>query len=119
MSRFVITLVTTLSICGTCVADDPEGHRGQGHDQWHKGFYETLQTPDTKVSCCNLGDCRPTTGRETKDGYEVKVDNIWTKVLPNKIVKKTAPDWGFHVCARANFSGKPEHVHCVVVPPEN
>jgi len=53
------------------------------------------------------------------DHYEVKIDGSWIAVLPNKVVKTSAPDQGFHVCAPHNFSGKPEHVYCVVLPPES
>jgi hypothetical protein len=96
-----------------------EGHIGHGHHYWHQDFYQTLVTPDTKVSCCNLTDCRPTSGRMVKDHYEVKVDGNWVMVPPGKIVKKSAPDLGYHVCAPRNFSGKPEHLYCVVLPPES
>ena len=95
-----------------------EGHLGHGHDKWHKGFYDTLQRPDTKTSCCNLTDCRPTQGRLVGDHYEIKVNGAWVSVPANKIVKKSAPDMGFHVCAPMKFDGKPENLYCVVLPPE-
>ena len=100
-------------------ASAQEGHFGHGHDYWHGDFYQKLVTPETKVSCCNLADCRPTSGRQVGDHYEVKVDGNWVAVLPNKVVKTSAPDQGFHVCAPRNFSGKPEHLYCVVLPPES
>lgn len=100
-------------------ADDLHGNHGEGHETWHGSFYEKLVTPDTKVSCCNLTDCRPTNGRQHNGNNEVEINGKFVQVLPNKIVKKTAPDWGYHVCAPANFDGKPEHVYCVVLPPEN
>jgi hypothetical protein len=99
-------------------AQEYHGNHGEGHEDWHGDFYSKLVTPETKVSCCNLADCRPTEGRETKDGYEVKINDQWVEVLRSKVVPKSAPDGGFHVCAPQNFSGKPEHVYCVVLPPE-
>ena len=95
-----------------------DGHIGHGHDKWHKGFYDALQRPDTKGSCCNLTDCRPTQGRVAGDHYEVKVNGAWISVPAEKIVKKSAPDMGFHVCAPHRFDGKPENLYCVVLPPE-
>lgn len=112
-------ILVALSIVSRAFAqDDPHGNRGDGHDQWHGEFYQGLVTPDTLVSCCNLADCRPTQGREKGDHYEVEINGAWVAVLPRKIVKKSAPDGGFHVCAPAAFDGLPEHVYCVVVPPE-
>jgi hypothetical protein len=40
-----------------------EGYLGSDHDKWHQSFYSMLQRPDGKGSCCNLTDCRPTSGR--------------------------------------------------------
>jgi hypothetical protein len=51
-----------------------EGHLGSGHDKWHQSFYNMLQRPDGKGSCCNLTDCRPTSGRTVDGHYEVKVN---------------------------------------------
>ena len=94
-----------------------EGYLGQGHDKWHS-FYQGLQRPDTKAPCCNLTDCRPTSGRQVDDHYEVKVNGAWVSVPPDKILKQPAPDLGFHVCAPFKFDGQPSHLYCVVVPPE-
>src|SRR5262249_32714354 len=96
------------------------GNAGLGHDhgKWHRGFYQTLERPDTKSPCCNLTDCRPTSGRQVDDHYEVKVKGAWVSVPPGKILKQSAPDLGFHVCAPFKFDGRPDHLYCVVVPPE-
>jgi hypothetical protein len=95
-----------------------EGQFGHGHDMWHQGFYQTLQRPDTKTPCCNLTDCRPTSGRQVGDHYEVKINGAWVSVPPDKILKTTAPDLGFHVCVPFKFDGQPNHIYCVVIPPE-
>jgi len=50
--------------------------------------------------------------------YEIKVNGAWVSVPANKIVKESAPDMGFHVCAPFKFDGKPENLYCVVLPPE-
>ena len=95
-----------------------EGHIGHDHPKWHQDFYQHLVRPDTNVSCCSLSDCRPTSGRVVGDHYEVKVNGAWIAVPPDKVVKRSAPDMGFHVCAPHYFSGKPEQLYCVVLPPE-
>jgi len=95
------------------------GYHGDGHDQWHSDFYSKLLVPGRNISCCNLADCRPTKGRQINDHYEVEINGKWVAVLPEKVVKKSAPDQGYHVCAPHNFSGKPEHVYCVILPPES
>src|SRR6516164_4400458 len=48
----------------------------------------------------------------------VKVNSAWVSVPPGKILKRSAPDLGFHVCAPFKFDGQPDHLYCVVVPPE-
>src|SRR5215471_12213888 len=48
--------------------------------KWHHGFYQTLERPDTKSPCCNLTDCRPTSGRQVDGHYEVKVNGAWVSV---------------------------------------
>jgi len=101
---------------GTALAQD--GHFGRQHDKSHHSFYQTLVRPDTKTSCCNLTDCRPTSGRQVDDHYEVMVNGAWISVPPGKILKQSAPDLGFHVCAPFKFNGQPDHLYCVVVPPE-
>lgn len=97
-----------------------EGHFGHGHETWHQGFYQQLMRPDGKGSCCNLTDCRPTSGRAVGDHYEVKINGAWISVPTDKILHRTAPDGGFHVCA-PNLNGEPmtgERIYCVIVAPE-
>jgi hypothetical protein len=52
---------------------------------------------DTKASCCNLSDCVPTQSRMNEEGYEVLVEDEWTRVPQNVILNITAPDGGAHV----------------------
>jgi hypothetical protein len=53
-----------------------ESFFGHDHEKWHRGF-KALERPDTKGSCCNLTDCRPTAGRQVDGHYEVKVNGAW------------------------------------------
>lgn len=119
MAHWAVILSLVISAVGMALsASAQEGHIGQGHDEWHQDFYQKLVTPETKVSCCSLADCRPTSGRSVGDHYEVKVNGAWVTVLPGKVVKVSAPDGGYHVCAPQVFDGAPEHLYCVVLPPE-
>jgi hypothetical protein len=99
-------------------SDTNEGQIGHGHSQWHDAFYKKLLRPDTKTSCCNLTDCRPTSGRVSAGHYEVKVNGAWVSVPQEKIIPTSAPDGGYHVCAPINFSGQPNELYCVIVAPE-
>ena len=90
--NFVMTLGVVLAVFWFDAAVAQEGYFGHDHDKWHHGFYQTLERPDTKSPCCNLTDCRPTSGRQVDDHYEVKVNGAWVSVPPGKILKQSAPD---------------------------
>jgi hypothetical protein len=113
--RFAVLL---FALTFSAHAQAQEGHLGAGHDKWHQSFYNALQRPDGKGSCCNLTDCRPTSGRTVDDHYEVKVNGAWISVPQTKIIHRSAPDGGYHVCAPYNFRGNPEELYCVIVAPE-
>jgi hypothetical protein len=97
-----------------------EGHIGAGHDQWHRSFYNTLQRPDGKGSCCNLTDCRPTSIRTINGQYEIKKDGRWIPLPYDKIIKRLAPDGGAHICAPESSSKAfpADEVFCVIMPQE-
>jgi hypothetical protein len=95
-----------------------DGHHGAGHDTWHENFYSKLIRKDTKTSCCNLADCRPTESRMVGDHYEVKVDDDWLPVPKEAIQNITAPDGGTHVCAPRQSGRNKGTIYCVVLPPE-
>jgi hypothetical protein len=101
-------------------ADDAHGRHGQGHAQWHDGFYKNLTIPGSKTSCCNLADCRPTQIRGNGDHYEIMKDGRWIRVPTERIVKVTAPDGGAHICAPESYGGRfdPDDVFCIVMPLE-
>jgi hypothetical protein len=62
----VMTLGVVLAVFRFDAAVAQEGYLGQDHDKWHHSFYQTLERPDTKSPCCNLTDCRPTSGRQER-----------------------------------------------------
>ena len=116
---FIAGVGIVLAMVWSHAAAAQEGYLGHDHDAWHHGFYQTLERPDTKSPCCNLTDCRPTSGRQVDGHYEVKVNGAWISVPTSKILKQSAPDLGFHVCAPFKFDGQPDHLYCVVIPPES
>jgi len=87
-------------------------------DTRHEGFYSKLVRKDTKVSCCNLSDCRPTQSRMVDDHYEVMVDGAWLRVPKEAIQNVSAPDGGAHVCAPVQVGAAKGKLYCVVLPPE-
>jgi hypothetical protein len=97
-----------------------EGDHGEGHAALHGEFYSKLLRPDTKTSCCNLADCRPTEIRSAGDHYEVKKDGRWIRVPSEKIVKVAPPDGRAHICAppTASSTWGPDEVFCIVMPYE-
>ena len=111
-----IICVVSAFLCVRAAAQ--EGYYGVGHDRWHKDFYLKLNRNDSKGTCCNLMDCRPTQSRMVGDHYEVKVDGEWTPVANDKINNVVAPDGGAHVCAPRQAGPNKGVLFCVVLPPE-
>jgi hypothetical protein len=103
--HFIYTLCLLLITFLSTRALAQDGHFGRGHDEWHRGFYQSLLRPDTKEPCCNLTDCRPTSGRQVGGYYEVKVNGAWVSVPPEKILNKTAPDLGSMYARRSSSTG--------------
>src|SRR5262245_13064936 len=95
-----------------------DGQHGVGHENWHESFYSKLIRKDTKTSCCNLSDCRPTESRMIDGHYEVKVDGDWLPVPKEAIQNVSAPDGGAHVCAPRQSGRNKGTIYCVVLPPE-
>jgi hypothetical protein len=93
---------------------DAHGQHGVGHDNLHH-WYTTLYDRSGK-SCCNLTDCRPTVSREREGRVEVMVDGEWTIVPADKILDKSSPDLGSHVCSPPRPNTYPKgHIFCVVL----
>jgi len=113
----IVLCVLAISILPT-MSFGQDGHHGVGHESWHETFYSTLIRKDTKTSCCNLSDCRPTESRMINDHYEVKVDGAWVRVPKEAIQNVAAPDGGAHVCAPAQIGAAKGKIYCVVLPPE-
>ena len=115
-----LSVVLTLAFTVPAPAAEHDGQHGHDHDKWHGEFYSKLMRPDTKTSCCNLSDCRPTEVRSSNDHYEIKKDGRWIRVPIDKVVKVAAPDGGAHICAppTENTAWDPDYVFCVIMPLE-
>ena len=118
MNAIVKMLLAATLLAGAAPARAEQGEHGAGHDAWHAEFYSKLMRPDTKTSCCNLADCRPTEIRSVEDHYEVKKDGRWIRVPADKIVKVAPPDGGAHICAPPTSSKVwgPDDVFCIIMP---
>jgi hypothetical protein len=62
-----VTLLAALLSAATPTKAAEPGDHGYRHEEWHAEFYSKLMRPDTKGSCCNLADCRPTEIRSAGD----------------------------------------------------
>jgi hypothetical protein len=82
--RFVVRSSIVLVVFWFNAAAAQEGYLGHDHDKWHRGFYQSLLRPDAKTPCCNLTDCRPTSGKRVDMHYEVKVNGAWYPFHPAK-----------------------------------
>ncbi len=113
---FFVLAVLALGLTTSAHAQD--GHHGSGHEQFHP-WYETLKDP-AGIPCCHGEDCRPTQDRispEDQKTVQVLVDGEWEDVPPEKILKKTSPDLGSHVCATNEADEYPPKgsIRCVVL----
>jgi hypothetical protein len=61
----------------------PPEHVDQNLAQW----FQSLQQPDTGVSCCSIADCRPVDSRVGPAGYEVFLEDEWQPVPKEKILE--------------------------------
>jgi hypothetical protein len=104
---FAVRLAVAFAVLWLDAAVAQEGYFGHDHEKWHHGFYQTLERPDTKSPCCNLTDCRPTSGRQVDGHYEVKVNGAWVSVPAGKILKQSAPTLDFTSVLLSNSMGNP------------
>jgi hypothetical protein len=88
---FAVRLAVAFAVLCLDAAVAQEGYFGRDHEKWHHGFYQTLERPDTKSPCCNLTDCRPTSGRQVEGHYEVKVNGAWVSVPAGNCLAKRIP----------------------------
>ncbi len=115
MPRLLFVAILSAGFAGSAAwAQGHSGHYGQGHAENHD-WYQKLQQPGSKASCCNAqkkrpdgtleGDCRPTRAYQKDDGmWYALVDGRWVQVPPRVVLKDLSPDGNSHVCA--NPSGR-------------
>lgn len=118
MLGLALFLICLVLVFAPTPARSQEGHHGQGHDKQHGNFYNGLLRRDTKTSCCDMTDCRPTQSRANGDHYEVLVDGDWLRVPEIAIQRVRAPDGGAHVCAPKQEGRNKGVIFCVVLPSE-
>ena len=115
--RFVVRSSIVLVVFCFNAAAAQEGYFGHDHDKWHRSFYQMLLRPrhqDAVLQPHGLSaHLRKASGRSLRGEGQA-----WVSVPSSKILKQSAPDLGFHVCAPFKFDGQPDHLYCVVVRPE-
>lgn len=81
-----------------------------GHDHFH-GWYNTL-TNSKNQSCCNSGDCSPSSFRIRNGEAEIEFRGAWYPLDEAAILRGVvAPDKGTHAC-KTSFENKPR---CIVL----
>lgn len=98
-----------LLLAATAYAKPPEGA-----DPALAPWYQSLRTPDGNMGCCSIADCRPTDYRQTRDGYEVLIDDRWLAVPPEKILERISNPTGRAVVCYTPALG----ILCFVRPAE-
>jgi hypothetical protein len=70
---------------GMAVARPPANYNPALH-----AWFESLREPGSGIGCCSEADCKilqPDELKQTKNGYEVRVRNLWVAVPPDKILE--------------------------------
>jgi len=67
-------------------------------------WFQSLQDPETTLSCCDEADCRPVDDRIGQAGYEVMLRGAWVTVPDTKVIRRTHNPVGHAVlCWSPNF----------------
>ncbi len=81
----VVVCVTVLAGIAPALARPPANYNPALH-----AWFESLKEPGTGIGCCSESDCHiltPEELKQTKEGYQVRVRNLWVKVPPDKILE--------------------------------
>lgn len=85
------------------------------------GWFESLKQPGTGVGCCSESDCKILTAdqwRTTKDGYQIRVKDLWVNVPPDKILNREPNPTGSVVACYRQGYGPPDparvFIYCFV-----
>jgi hypothetical protein len=52
-------------------------------------WFQSLEDPETTLSCCDEADCRPVDERIGRSGYEVLMQDAWVPVPEGKVIHRT------------------------------
>ncbi len=78
----LISALTVLLPAGPSAAKPPP-HPDPSLRLW----FESLQDPETTLSCCEEADCREVDARIARDHHEVQIDGIWVEIPERKIIR--------------------------------
>jgi hypothetical protein len=83
--KFVLACVFLLPLVGVAMARPPANYNPALH-----AWFESLREPGSGIGCCSEADCKilsPDELKQTKNGYQVRVRNLWVAVPPDKILQ--------------------------------
>jgi len=99
-----------LAAAGTGVAfgqqsHEPTGRHGDGHAQMHHIYKHWHPPLNSKTSCCDNSDCRPTRAYVEDDGTWRAWNGVRWLAVPAERVLPTdfAGDGRSHLCEKADF----------------
>ncbi|GAC1332918.1 MAG: hypothetical protein NVSMB26_13270 [Beijerinckiaceae bacterium] len=112
----IFALSCAIAIGGPALAAPPDNP-----DPRLTPWYNSLRQPSTGAECCSLADCRTVEFRQSRDGYEVLVDQrwrlsspYWARVPAEKILRRDNPT-GHAVACFTPEAG----IMCFVPPPQS
>src|SRR4051812_12258342 len=77
------------SLVALCLTAGPLSAKPPGGAATDSLWFESLEDPETTLSCCDEADCRPVDDRIARDHYEVLIRGAWIVVPVGKILRRT------------------------------
>jgi len=87
MIRYILPLTVALSAAPVFAAPPPWSDPNSAMARW----FESLTIPGTDISCCSAADCRPHEYRIAADYYQIKIDDKWIDVPPQRVLRRENP----------------------------
>jgi hypothetical protein len=109
VQTMVLVALAYMALLAVVVAEPPQ-NADRSLAPWFKG----LAAPDG-TGCCTMADCRKTTSRLTRDGYEAMIDDAWVTVPWDRVLPITENPTGQAVVCNAP---RTKIILCFVRPPD-
>lgn len=127
MRSIATVLAVAFAVVTLAFVRAPQAAPPENANPAYEAWFESLQQPNGKFSCCSIADCHIAQARAAGPEYEVKIDEAWLPVPATQVVSHVAnPTGQAVVCYRrvrdpdgsgdVNRSGI--KIFCFVRPPE-